>query len=166
MYDVVDVISDADSETACVGYIVKLSNNLLVKWNKNSCDFDNIKNEVYYQNLVHNIGLAAKIHAYYEIDNHVYIFMENLCDKGYKTVGYFLENENEDIDDDKMMNSIKRSIDELHNNGFIHGDIHEYNMFYNPDKDHVLFIDFDKSKKSDDPKKDESYQFFYDINFL
>jgi len=126
------------------GYVVIVDTDkgkYVVKWNIRKKDV-NMKKEVKFQKEAHRLGLAPKIITYYRTKNNFYIYMENLADKGYKSISELYKKK---VPVHVLKKIVKR-LCKLHRNGIAHGDIHSENVFYNSKKKKIMFIDFGMSK--------------------
>lgn len=155
-------------------------NNVVVKWNRYSEERENMLMELKIQNIAYTLGLAPKILDAYEDGMYFFIIMENLINKGYKTVHdvfmkHILENywnnggglENLIIPEN-VLKLIGKGLKKLHNLHFIHGDLHPQNVFYNKEQHKIMFIDFGHAKKFKSKKeaKDyEKYSFTYWVTY-
>jgi hypothetical protein len=72
---------------------------MILKWNRDKKHLDSMMRELRIQNIAYAIGIAPKIYDWYyqpvsiyrfddlvKRDGYLFIFMENLIDKGYKTI--------------------------------------------------------------------------------
>ncbi|KAK6462674.1 hypothetical protein DFJ63DRAFT_169379 [Scheffersomyces coipomensis] len=68
---------------------------------------------------------------------------------GYYLMEEYLQDDKLDCDFDYFSMLAKESLAQIHSTGLIHGDIHQYNILYNKDRDRVYYIDFGKSTFTD-----------------
>ena len=125
-----------------MGTVVMLENNMIVKWNNEPEDVEDMLNEIRLQNAAVAIGLAPKILGYYRERDYFYVFMENLVAKGYKTVWELYHKDGELKVPNNVLRLTAKGICKLNQMGISHGDIHAENVFYNSKKKKVMFIDF------------------------
>jgi serine/threonine protein kinase len=154
--EVINVISK-NEDVSCSGNIVEIENNLIIKWNRKKKDMKLFINEIRYQRVMYSLGFGVKIKQAYSIEKHIFIIMDNLYSLGYETIGELLYEENDEEENPKnekikkimhkkIIKNVAIRINDLHLDNIVHGDIHEYNIFYNKTTDDVKFIDFSDTK--------------------
>jgi len=157
-YKVKSIISKSE-KTSIWGNVVEVEvkhlgkkESLIVKWSRYTNDKYNMLREIKFQNISYSLGLSPKIKLYYEDSNYVYIFMDNLLKQGYNTIGKLYKKEKPSKNnyfnpiEPRVLQDIALAIDKLYNYGICHLDLHAYNIFYNPVKHSVKFIDFGFAK--------------------
>jgi len=170
-YDIDEIIS-SDKDISFAGNVVRIiikSKSYIVKWNRNPLDKESMINEINIQNKISNIDLAPKIHSFYEDTSHFFIFMDDLIELGYDTIGSLYKYKNPEKSgfrqlDTKVVNAITSAFEKLHFLKIAHKDAHAYNIFYNKETNDVKFIDFGTSKEYETTKEALiNEQFLYDI---
>lgn len=182
-YRVRDILSSKDN---FLGNVVLIDNpndpneKLVCKWNRYREHRENMLNEVKMQNIAYTLGIAPKIIETYEDGTYFYIIMENLIKKGYNTIyNIYMKNilnnywegdgglENLYIPEN-VLQLIGKGLNQLHNHGIIHGDLHPQNVFYNTKTHQIMFIDFGLSKKfysKQEAIDNEKFYFTYWITY-
>jgi len=170
------------SEDNFLGNVVLIENpedpneQFVVKWNRFSEERENMLRELRLQNIAYTMGLAPKVLEAYEDGKYFFIVMTNLIKKGYRTIhSLFMHDilteywEGEGSLDDlfvpeEVLMLIAKGLDKLHAQGIIHGDLHPQNVFYNPDQNKIMFIDFGHARKfasKEEARENEKYTFTY-----
>jgi serine/threonine protein kinase len=153
---------------------------LVVKWNRYSEERENMLTELRIQNIAYTMGLAPKVLEAYEDGRYFFIIMTNLIKKGYRTIhDIFMKDILDEywegsggLDDlfipEEVLMLIAKGLDKLHNLGIVHGDLHPQNVFYNPEKHKIMFIDFGHARKygsKEEAKANEKYTFTYWVTY-
>jgi len=171
-YKVNKVLSSSAGNESFLGNVV-LIDNVVIKWNRSPKERENMLMELKIQNIAHTLGLAPKILDAYEDGKYFFIVMTNLTKQGYKSVyDLFMK---EILDEywnggnlgkiyipEEVLILIAQGLDQLHEYGFIHGDLHPNNVFYNPNKHKIMFIDFGLSrhfKSKEEAIENERFKF-------
>ena len=142
------------------------SNSYVVKWNRSPNDVEDMYKEIRLQGAASAMGLAPKIKSYYRDSYHFYVFMENLVNQGYQSIYDLYYDPYEDSDNTdiklpkKLIRLIAQGLCKLNNMNISHGDAHPQNVFYNPQKNKVMFIDFGLANHHDSPESAMSEEKF------
>lgn len=146
------------------GIVYILDNNHVIKISKEHENENELIKEIQIQKYTSKYKLAPKIYQYYfEHENDkeytsvlknenknkkMYIVMENLLTKGYRTLYELYEKTNKTIPDE-CIEIIIKNIKKLHGIGVSHRDLHSMNILYNENTKKIKFIDFGLSIKTD-----------------
>ncbi len=146
-YKVTKILSGPNNFSGNVVEIQMNDKSYIVKWNKYKENKYEMIKEIKFQNIIYTLGLAPKIETYYEDKDHIYIFMENLLNKGYQSLGDLYKRKVQvNLFYKKIPENILKIIGNhvkiLHEHSISHGDLHFLNIFYNPETKSVKFIDF------------------------
>jgi serine/threonine protein kinase len=137
------------------GDVYILDNNHIIKINREVTKKEYLDSEIKIQEYVAKHGLAPKIYQYYydpistntNTNTRCYIIMENLLEKGYRTLYDLYESPDTKIIPDICLKTLKKAVSKLHKIGIAHKDLHSMNILYNPTKNKIKFIDFGISEK-------------------
>lgn len=132
---------------------------IVVKWNRYSEELENMIMELKMQNIAHSLKLAPKILDAYKDGKKLFIIMENLLSKGYDTIHNIFKRTK--IPKEVLL-LISKGLCKLHKAGISHGDLHPLNVFYNPKKHKIMFIDFGFAQRHSSPmkaRKEEKFDF-------
>ncbi len=147
---VIKVLSE--QETGIVALIEGLQNDTyIIKWNYFGDDEspEELFHEIRIQNAAYTAGVAPKVIQFYQSnlseEEYVYVIMTDLTAMGYICVG----NEYHEPETGKFKKMPKRivkatakALNTLHHLGIAHNDFHPHNVFYNPEEDRVMLIDY------------------------
>ena len=156
-----------------VANVASLDNSVVVKWNIDKMDKNEMIREMRIQNIASSIGVAPRILDYYEDDDYFYFFMENLVEKGYYSlydlyIDYDSKGEEVLYIPDYILEKVAKTIVKLNKIGIPHNDLHSKNVFYNPKRKHILLIDFGESyyfKSGKEASEMEFYSYNNSQNF-
>lgn len=150
-YPIYDILSDKNKYGDVVRIKIKTGKFVVIKWNKKKLDINKWISEISFQLAIYKtLYLCPKILDYYVYGEKIFIVMEDLLSKGFLPYSE-LKNKYLDIAREK----INKTLIQLNDNGFFHGDTHHKNVFYNPKTGKVKFIDFGKSRMIE---KDDGYE--------
>ena len=138
-------------------YAMKKINIAYNNWSTIGEQLKSIKNEIKVLKKISNLGISPKLYDYYLCKDKnqfsIYLIMEYI--NGI-TLRKFLE---ENTLTKNIENKIKNVFDKLHNNGILHGDVHDENIMIT-EKKRVYIIDFGFSQTLKD-FLDKKYNFLF-----
>ena len=135
----------------------------VVKWNRHSDNKNEMLNEIKFQTILSkNPALAPKIYEVYEDDLHVYVIMEDLNNEGYVSLDKIINGIDKwswQREKSTIVDLVSEALTKLHSKRIAHKDLHMKNIFINPNKNNVKFIDFGRSEEYDTVQKAEKADF-------
>jgi len=146
---VIKVLSEQD--TGIVVVIQGPQDSYIMMWNYYGDDDspEDLFHEIMLQYVAYTSGLSPKIVQFYQSQTtddkeYVYVIMTDLTSRGYFCVGdkYQIEGKKFKSIPKKVTKAVSKALNGLHYLGISHNDCHPHNVFYNPEEDRAMIIDY------------------------